>query len=73
MEKTGVEATRSKVQGVKMSRRNHRRRIKPMELELAMGLVGRPSHRINFIIVLECHRYNWSCVKVIMGVCNSKN
>jgi hypothetical protein len=58
VEKTRVETARSKGRGVKMRRRNHKRRIKPMESELAMGLVGRPTHRINFLVVLEHHRHN---------------
>jgi hypothetical protein len=50
-----------------MSGRNHGRGIKPMEPKLAMGLVGRPTHHIKFFIVLERHRYKWSCAKVVMG------
>jgi hypothetical protein len=44
-----------------------------MELELAMGLVGRPTHHINFICVLERHRHNKSYVRAIMEVRNPEN
>jgi hypothetical protein len=43
VEKTRVETVRSKGRGVKMSRRKHRCRIKPMDSDLAMGLFGRPT------------------------------
>jgi hypothetical protein len=56
-----------------MSGRTNMREIKPMEPELAMGLVGRPTHRINFVCVLERHHHNESCARAIMGVRSPEN